>query len=182
MLLVIINRFRWQDNDDLRELCTKKNCEIVIIPHILTNRFQPLDLSVNKLQRHTFLKSTKLGQQTKNSKQLKKGIAPPDSKVSLLLLVLKLLVAKFVIDLYRNLKADKEMIVNAFRAAAISGAIQNAKGITEKVINLFKELQFFFLLFFLTLVSLWLVVFPFSVIIQKQFIDLRKKILEHFEK
>ena len=43
MLLVIMNIYKWQDNDDFRELSVKNNCEIVIVPHNLTNEFQPLD-------------------------------------------------------------------------------------------------------------------------------------------
>ena len=55
--LVIRDTFKGQDNDDLRELSAKNYCEIEIIPHNLTDKFQPLDLSVKKLQRHTFLNS-----------------------------------------------------------------------------------------------------------------------------
>ena len=48
MSLVVMDTFKGQENDDLRELCAKNNCEIVVIPHNLTNKFQPLDLSVKK--------------------------------------------------------------------------------------------------------------------------------------
>ena len=34
--------------DTLRELYGENNCDIVIVSHNLTNKFQPLDLSVNK--------------------------------------------------------------------------------------------------------------------------------------
>lgn len=37
-----------------------------------------------------------------------------------------------------HLKTDKEMIVNEFRAARISKAIENARDITEKTENPFK--------------------------------------------
>ena len=40
--------FKGQNNDTLKELCSKNNCEIVIVPHNFTNKFQPLDISVNK--------------------------------------------------------------------------------------------------------------------------------------
>ena len=40
MLLEIMDTFKGQDNDDLRELCTKNSREIVIIPRNLTNKFQ----------------------------------------------------------------------------------------------------------------------------------------------
>ena len=37
-------------------------------------------------------------------------------------------------------RSDKEMIVNRFRAAGISEAIEDAQDITEKMENPFKEL------------------------------------------
>ena len=48
MSLVIMDTFKGQDNDELRKLCMSNNCEVVIVPHKLTNKFQPLDLSINK--------------------------------------------------------------------------------------------------------------------------------------
>ena len=48
MLLMITDTFKVQGNDNLRELCPKNNCEIVIILQNLTNTFQPLVLSINK--------------------------------------------------------------------------------------------------------------------------------------
>ena len=48
MSLVIMDTFKGQDNDELRKLCMSNNCEVVIVPHNLTNKFQPLYLSVNK--------------------------------------------------------------------------------------------------------------------------------------
>ena len=74
------------------------------------------------------------------SKQIKRGIAPLDVKVSLNLSVIKPLHAKRTVDLHHYLKAEKAMILSGFRTAGISEAIENAKSITEKVENPFKEL------------------------------------------
>ena len=41
--------FKGQDNDTLRELWGRNNCDIVVVLHNLTSKFQPLDLSVNKV-------------------------------------------------------------------------------------------------------------------------------------
>ena len=146
MSLVILDTFKAQDNDALRELCDKNNCEIEIISLSLTNnnnKFQPLDLSVNKTAKAHVSKKYNTLMSNEISKQFKIGIVtvPPDIKVFLLLLVvIKYLHAKWIVDLYHHLKADKEMIVNKFRAAGTSEAINNAQEITEKGKNPFKEL------------------------------------------
>ena len=64
-------------------------------------------------------------------------------KICLLLLVIKPLHAKWIVDLYHHLKADKEIIDNRLndnRAAGISEAIKNTQHMTEKVESPFKEL------------------------------------------
>ena len=103
----------------------------MVILHSFTNKFQPLDLSIKKAARQTFLKSTTLGWHL------------DDVKVFLLLSVIKPLYIKWVVDLYHCLKADKKMsgIWNmANLESGISEAIENTQGITEKVENPFKEL------------------------------------------
>ena len=62
------------------------------------------------------------------SEQLKKDIAPPGIKISLLLSVIKPLHAKWIVGLYHHLKADKEIIVNEFRTVGISEAIPGHHG------------------------------------------------------
>ena len=44
MSLVIMDTFKGQDNNVLKELCEKNVCEVVIVRHNLTKKFQPLDL------------------------------------------------------------------------------------------------------------------------------------------
>ena len=48
MSLVIMDTFNVQDNEVLKELCAKKFCEVVLVPHNLTNKFQSPDISVKK--------------------------------------------------------------------------------------------------------------------------------------
>ena len=38
-----MDTFKGQDNDDVKRLCSNNNCELVIVPRNLTNKFQPLD-------------------------------------------------------------------------------------------------------------------------------------------
>ena len=117
MSLVIMDTFKGKDNDELRKLCMSNNCEVVIVPHNLTNKFQLLDLSVNKAAK-AFI-SEKYNTWMTNEKSL---------------------LAKWIVDLHHYLKAEKAMILSGFRAAGISEAIENSKSITEKVENPFKEL------------------------------------------
>ena len=44
--LIIVDTFKGQDSDRLRGLCSENYCEVVIVPHNLTNKFQPLDINV----------------------------------------------------------------------------------------------------------------------------------------
>ena len=47
-MLVITDTIKGQDNDEIRKFCAKNSCEIVIVLHNLTNKFQPLDINVSK--------------------------------------------------------------------------------------------------------------------------------------
>ena len=48
MSLIIMDPFKGQDNDVILDLCKKHMCQVVIVPHNLTNKFQPLDITVHK--------------------------------------------------------------------------------------------------------------------------------------
>ena len=139
MSLVIMDTFKGQDNDDMRKFCAKNSCEIVIIPHNLTNKFQPLDRSVNKTPKYFISDIYNSWLANEVLKQLRAGKAAADVQVSLKLSVIKPLHAKWIADLCNTLKDDKEMAINGFRNAVITEAIENAKDIVEKVENPFKE-------------------------------------------
>ena len=46
--LLIMGTFKEQDNNTLKKLCAENNCDVVIVHHNLTNKFQPMDFSMNK--------------------------------------------------------------------------------------------------------------------------------------
>ena len=48
MSLIIMDTFKGQDNDEVAKLCRKNNCALISVPHNLANKFQPLDITVNK--------------------------------------------------------------------------------------------------------------------------------------
>ena len=43
-----MDTFKGQGNDMLKKLCAENNCDVVIVPHNLTVKLQPLDLWVSK--------------------------------------------------------------------------------------------------------------------------------------
>ena len=46
--LIIMDTFKGQDNDTLRELCSENNCNVVTVSNNLISKFQLLDLSGNR--------------------------------------------------------------------------------------------------------------------------------------
>ena len=46
--LIIIDTLKGQENKVIMGLCNEIFCNVAIIPHNLTNNFQPLDITVNK--------------------------------------------------------------------------------------------------------------------------------------
>ena len=57
--LIIMDTFKGQDNDEMKQWKTKNNCELVIVPHNLTNKFQPLHVSINQRVKNWFQSSSK---------------------------------------------------------------------------------------------------------------------------
>ena len=45
--LLVMYTFKGQDNAEIQELCLKNENEMVIIPHNLTDKFKPLDITIN---------------------------------------------------------------------------------------------------------------------------------------
>ena len=111
--------FKGQDNDTLKELCSENNCEIVITPHNLTNNFQPLDISVNKAAKVFLQNQYNYWFLTEVSVQLKKGIDPVHLKIISKLFNLKPLHASWIVDLYKHLSDNQEVIINGFDSAWI---------------------------------------------------------------
>ena len=51
--LIVIDTFKGQDNESIESLCLD-NCDLVIVPHNLTNKFQPLDTNINQKNKKFF--------------------------------------------------------------------------------------------------------------------------------
>ena len=80
--LIIMDTFIGQDNDTLKKLCTENNCDVVIVPHNLTNKLQPLDLSVNKAAKSFIQNNYNDWFADQVFTQLQNGKDPTDVKIS----------------------------------------------------------------------------------------------------
>ena len=84
-----MDTFKGQVNDKMRKFCAKNYCEIVIIPHNLTNKFQRLDISVKKAGKSFISDKFNTWVANEMSKQLTAGKTTANVKVSLKLSVIK---------------------------------------------------------------------------------------------
>ena len=71
--LIIIDTFKSQDNEEFKSLCLENNCELVIVPHSLTNKFQPFDLTINQKAKKFVSNHFNKWYAEKVSRQLKNG-------------------------------------------------------------------------------------------------------------
>ena len=81
--LIIIITFEGQDSDVIANVCACNNCAVVTVPHNLKNKFQPLDITVNKAAK-CFINETynkRFAEQVAN--QLNEGQNPADVDVTL---------------------------------------------------------------------------------------------------
>ena len=70
------------DTDVIHKLCQKNNCIIVIVPHNLTNVFQPLEISVNRSAKNFLTNQYNQWFSERVAAQLSRGKEPCDVKDS----------------------------------------------------------------------------------------------------
>ena len=80
MSLVIMDTFKGQDNEEVAKLCHENNCVLIMAPHNLTNKFQPLDITFNKPAK-SFVKDKWFTEQV--TKLFNEGKDPADVQRSL---------------------------------------------------------------------------------------------------
>ena len=139
MSLIITDTFKRQDNDIVLNLCKKHFCQVVVAPHNLTNKFQPLDITVNKPAKSLISNKYNEWFAEQVAKQLQKGIPPADIQVSLNLGQLKVMHAPWISALYDYLCDQKEIILNGFKAAGITEAVESASAVLQRIENPFTK-------------------------------------------
>ena len=133
-----MDTFKGQDNDILKEFCSINRCELVIVPHNLTNKFQPLDLSVNKAAKAFIQNQYNDWFSNQVARQLKNGCEPADIKISSELSDLKHLHASWIVNLYNYMQKESDIITKGFDEAGVSEAIVEAQSVYERVENPFR--------------------------------------------
>ena len=113
-----MDTFKGQENDRLRrELCSENNCEVVIVPHNLTNKFQPLDINVNEAAKAFIQNMCNEWFSNEVATQLNRGIDPTEVKISSKLSDLEPLHASWIVVFYEHLKKETGMIIKSFDSA-----------------------------------------------------------------
>ena len=137
MSLIIMDTFKGQDNETLSKLCADNHCVVVLVPNNLTNKFQPLDLTVNKPAKVFLSEKYNHWYADEVSKQLRRNINPADVKVSLKLTHINVLHARWINDLHHQLIGRKDIIINGFSKAGITEAYRNVQEIVTRIENPF---------------------------------------------
>ena len=134
-----MDTFKGQDNDRLRELCSENYCEVVIVPHNLTKKFEPLDIRVNKAAKVFIQNMYNEWFSNEVATQLNRDVDPTEVKITSKLSDLKQLHAFCIVDLYVHLKKETGMIIKGFNSAGIKEATNNVQSVYEKIENPFRS-------------------------------------------
>ena len=104
--LIIMDTFKGQDNDRLRELCSENYCEVVIVFHNLTSKFQPIDISINKAAKAFIQNMYNEWFSNEVAAQLNRGVDPTEVMITSKLSDLKPLHTSWIVDLYEHFRDD----------------------------------------------------------------------------
>ena len=108
-----------------------------IIPQNLTNKFQPLDITVNKPAKSYTANKCSAWFADDVTKQLAKSIKPAGVKVSSALSELKPVHAQWIVDVYEYLCKQPEIFKNSFRAARITESVEFVYSVVQRIENPF---------------------------------------------
>ena len=125
-----MDTFKRQDNDTLKKLCPpENNCDVLIVLYNLTNKFQPLNLSVNEAAK-SFIQN--------NYNDWFADWHLRSFKIEKILPMLKYHPNFRIWSPYMREGLEKKKIVRGFNSAGISKAVQNSEDIYEKIENPFR--------------------------------------------
>ena len=119
--LIIMDTFIAQENEEMKQLCAKNNCELVIVPRNLTNRIQPLNITINLSTKKLICNKCNPGMliELANNCETELQLAMlnyPSNWVIWNLFIL-------IVETYNHLKNQNDSIIKCLYAAEISEAI-----------------------------------------------------------
>ena len=119
----------------------KKNDIIAIhVPNNHTSLFQRLDISVNKSAK-CFIADKYQDWYAENVlQQLNRVVAAHDVKVVVKLSIMKPLHAKWIIEMFHQLKLSKQIMISGFRKAHITEAVSKADQLAQLCKNPFADI------------------------------------------
>ena len=123
--LAIFDSFKSQTTPAFYSLLQSHNIIAVQVPANCTDKFQTLDVSLNKPVKDEMKKQFQTWYFEQVQKQLQEGVPINQVKVEMPASVMKNLSANWIMSTWESLKSRSEMAVNGFRKAGILSAIDS---------------------------------------------------------
>ena len=136
--LLIFDVFKGQTSA-VNNLLKKNDIIVIHVPNNHTNLFQPLDISVNKSAKCSIADKFQ-NRYAEVFQQLNTGVTAHDFKVVVKLSIMKPLHAKWVIEMYHDLKRSKQIIVSGFTKAHITKVVSETDQLAQLCENPFAEI------------------------------------------
>lgn len=117
--LLIADVFKGHWTHDVKKMVHDSCGKMVPVPNNMTDKFQPLDLTVNRSCKAHLRKRTHEWFSNQVQQQIQNGVTPEKVKIDLKLSVLKPLHAKWVISFYDFMQNNQEIIVKGWKRSGI---------------------------------------------------------------
>ena len=127
--LVIIDNFRGQITDSVNSLLEANNIHVALLPANATDLLQPMDIAVNKPAKDFLKRKFEQWYSEEVTKQLEgvEDIEAVDIQpINMSSAAMKVLTAKWLVEMGEYLSENPQVVVSGFRHAGISAAIDNS--------------------------------------------------------
>ena len=124
--LVIMDNFKGQITDSVNSLLESNNIQVALLPANATDLLQPMDIAVNKPAKDFLKRRFEQWYSDEVTKQLE-GVEDIESvevqPVDMCSAAMKVLTAKWLVEMGEYLSENPQIVVNGFRHAGISAAL-----------------------------------------------------------
>lgn len=128
--LVIMDNFKGQITAAINSLLEANNINVCLLPANTTDLLQPMDISVNKPAKDFLKRKFESWYSDEVTKQLQ-GISDIESAelepINISFSAMKVLTAKWLVEMVDFLADNPQFVVNGFRRAGISGALDGRR-------------------------------------------------------